>query len=215
MSNNNRLLLFKNYDVSSTSYIYGRYSPPIQAPKYLTTSGSSTTVSELNSGDNVFAGYGVGDLLHVEVDGAVTTRRITSVASIPDSVTVNSAVNWQNGTTGRAFSFQRFSVGTGADTGWFSIWDYDPSGRVVTISIETINATSLDFIIEGRIRGNPVSSRLWSQSYTAVTTITATVALTAIPVTELVDEIRVGVKVNTDGGAQDLTVQFLGTPAVH
>lgn len=211
----NRLLLFKNYNVASTDYIYGRYTPPIQAPKYLKTSGSSTTVSELNTGDDVFAGYGIGDLLHVEVDGTVTTRRVTAVGSIPDSVTVNSAVDWENGGAGRAFSFQRFSVGTAATDGWFSVWDYDPSGRVVSISIETINATSLDFIIEGRIRGNPVSSRLFSQSYTAATTITATVALSTIPVTEMVDDIRVGVKVNTDTGAQDLTVQFLGTPLVH
>jgi hypothetical protein len=209
-----RLLLFKNYNVASTDYIYGRYSDVLNAPKYLKTSGSSTTVSEKNAGDDVFDGYGVGDLLHVEVDGTWTTRRITSVSGAPDSVTVDTAVDWENGGAGRAFSFQRFSVGTAATDGWFSVTDYASDGRVVQISIETINATSLDFIIEGRIRGNPVSSRLWSESFTAATTITATVALSAIPVSEPVDEIRVGVKITTDGGAQDLTVQFLGTPRV-
>lgn len=209
MSNN--VLICRNYDISATSYTYPRLSELINSRKYLTTSGSSTTVSELNASDDTFAGFGVGDLIDVEVDGAHTLRTVTNAGGVPDSVTVDTAVDWSNGGAGRAFSFRRFSNGTAITDGWFSVVDY--SKRAVQIVVTTINATSLDFTIEGRIRLSGATTVLWSKSYTAAnTTPSTTGGPDIINVSEGVDDLRVGMKVSTDGGAQSVTVVFRGEP---
>ncbi len=195
--------LFNAYSVTPTSYTYGYLSDPLNSPKHLITSGNSTTVSELNATDDSFAGFGVGDILEVSVDGTVTTRTVTSVSGIPDSVTVGSAVNWQNGTAGRAFSFRRFSSGTAADSGWFSVADLEE--KLVQINVTAFSATSVDVTIEGRVMAGPtpVSTTIFSKSYTAT-------GGDGIPIVEDYDQIRVGVKVTTSGGTNTLSAFFAG-----
>jgi len=199
-------LLFRNYDVPDTSYTYGYLSDPINATKYLITSGSSTTVSELNSGDNVFQGFGTGWTLEVNVDGTWTVRTITSVSGAPDSVTVNSAVNWQNGTAGRAFSFRQFISGQTASDGWFSVSEF--RDKAIQIYVTTLNfATSINATIEGRIKAGDSlkATTIWSKSYTASATTDI------IEIAETVDEIRLGFKgVGTDNGVSSVSAYFKG-----
>jgi len=199
-------LLFHNYDVADTSYTYGSLSNPISATKYLTTSGSSTTVSELNAADNVFQGFGVGWIIEVNVDGATTVRTITSVSSAPDSVTVDSAVNWQNSDAGRAFAFRQFANGTGASDGWFDVGNLDE--KTLEVYVSTFNAgTSIDVTLEGRITAGPTlqASTIWSKSYTAAA------QNDIIPIIEDVDQIRVGFKLTgSDNGTNLVFAYFKG-----
>ena len=200
-------LLFHNYDVADTSYTYGYLSDPINSPKFLKTTGSSTTVAELNATDDTFAGFGVGDIIEVRVDGTVTVRTVTSVASIPDSVTVGSAVDWQNGTAGRAFSFRRFSSGTGAGAGWFRVGEFEE--KVLEVYISTFNvATSIDVTLQGRITAGPTLQpvTIWTKSYTAAA------QGDALPISEDVDELRVGFKLTgADTGLNEVYAYFRGS----
>lgn len=196
----NKRLLFRAYDVTSTSLIYGLLSDLIQGSGYVKTSGSSTTVSELNSTDNVFQGYANGDVLYVNVDGTWAARTITDAALAPDSVVVDSAVNWQNGTAGRMHYVRHFTSGTTASDGWFPVSsDEDKS---VEVSVDTINATSIDVSIEGRINGG-TKAVLYAKNYTA-----AGADVFVIP--ENVTEMRVGFQVNTDAGVQSVSATYKG-----
>ena len=198
-------ILFRNYNLSSTSLIYGTLGTLINSPKYLKTTGSSTTVSELNTTDDTFEGYGVGDVIAVNVDGTWTLRTVTAVGSIPNSVTVDTAVDWQNGTAGRAFSYRRFTGGTAATDGWFPVsGDVD---KAVEVSIDTINATSIAVSIEGRINGG-TAAVLYSKTYTA-----AGADVFVIP--ENVTELRVGFIIDTDGGTQSCNAVYKASPRAY
>jgi len=79
---------------------------------------------------------------------------------------------------------------TGADDGWYSA-DYDDV--LVGIYVGTLNATSVDYRIEGRGAGNYTDAiDLYSDSLTATSG-----AAEAINIVEKVKEIRVGLKITT------------------
>lgn len=193
--------LFRQYDIEATSYTYGTLSDLLQAPKYLKTSGSSTTVSENTAGEAVFDGFGVGDVLYVNVDGTWTARPITSVAGAPTSVTVATAVDWSSG---KAFYFRRFTTGTAAGSGWFPVADF--AEKSVNVELATIGATSIDVSIEGRINATATASVLYSKNYLAATAPAADI----FAIGEHVTEIRVGFKANTPGTANSVTANFFG-----
>ena len=201
-----KLLFSSLYDLADTAYRYGVYSDPINSPKYLKTTGSSTTVAELNTTDDTFAGFGAGDLIHVNVDGTVTTRIVTATGSVPDSVTVNSAVDWQNGTAGRAFSFRRWQNGTAATDGWFRVAEFDD--KSVSVRYTTKNAASMDVIIQGRLNGGALIT-LYTKNYTAATDGTLGSG-DVFKIVELVDEIRVGAQITTDSAANNVEISFKG-----
>lgn len=195
-----KLLFSSLWDLADTSYRYGVYCDYESAPKYLITSGSSTTVSELAAGDDTFQDRANGDILSVCVDGANTRRIITDATLAPDSVVVGSAVDWENGGAGRAFSYAKWLNGTAATSGWFRVADFN--AKNVVIEWVTKNATSADVTIEGRVNGsNPIT--IYTKNYTAV-------GEDGVNVTEQWDEIRVGVKLNTDTGANNFNIQFIG-----
>lgn len=193
---------FAAYDVASASAIYGIYGLPVQSPKPLKTTGSSTTVSEVAAADNPFAGFVIGDLITVvRPNGLVEQRRVTSVAGIPDNVVVDTAVNWDLA-AGFQFSYQRFTVGTGANIGWWPVGNCDEKDLVITVT--TFAATSITFTVQGRQLG----------AYGAITTTIYTRTFVAagnepVPVVEHMDDLRVGVEVAGDVGVQSVSATFL------
>jgi hypothetical protein len=194
-----KLLLFSElHDFADTSYRYGVYTGVNTGEKFIKTAGSSTTVTENTSGDAVFQGFAAGDLIHTKAgaDGAWSTRILTAVASAA-SVTVNAVITL---TGGKAWSYQKWINGTTASDGWFSV------ANLVDKSVEfewvTKNATSADVSIEGRIAGGGAAV-LYTENFTAV-------GKEIYPITETVDEIRVGIKINTDAGTNNVRASFRG-----
>ncbi len=192
-----KLLWSELWDIADTSYRYGVYGEVQTGQNYIKTSGSSTTVTEANSGDGTFQAFAAGDLISVKAgaDGAWSTRILTAVASAA-SVTVNSAITL----AGNAWSYRKWYNGTASTDGWFSVRDY--STKSVQWQWVTDNATSATFTLEGRIHGG-TGSELYTQTFTAVGS-----ALIAVP--EWCDEIRVGAKIDTDGGVNAVKVTFSG-----
>ena len=197
-----KVLFSPLYNLGDTAaYRYGVYCDFVNANKYLTTSGSSTTVSELNTGDNVFQGFANGDILSVNVDGTHTRRIITDATLAPDSVVVGSAVDWQNSDAGRAFSYAKWLNGTAATDGWFRVAEFD--SKLVTAEWVTDTAASLDVTIEGRVNGStPIT--IYTHNFTAITDFEY------VNIVEPWEEIRVGAKITTDAGTNVVNIQFIG-----
>lgn len=195
-----KLLFSSLYDLADTAgYRYGCYGQVLTGEKAIKTSGASTTVSENASGDAVFQGFANGDLIHTKAgaDGAWTTRIITDATLAPNSVVVNSAVTLASPTF---WSYQKWFNGTGATDGWFSVADMND--KSVEFEWVTDNAASVDVVIEGRINGGGAAV-LYTENFTAV-------GKEVYPITETVDEIRVGCKITTDGGANNVRASFRG-----
>lgn len=117
------------YDVDSGTLNYcvmrgyggDPFAGPIPGPSRIETSGSSTTVTEVTTGDNPFNDLAVGDTIIVDRgQGNVDTVVVVAKASAA-SITVSSAVNWENGTTGRSWSWYDQTCGTGATNGWINV----------------------------------------------------------------------------------------------
>lgn len=194
---------FANYDVATVAPgIYGIYGLPVQSPKPLKTTGSSTTVSEVAAADDPFAGFVIGDLITVvRPNGLVEQRRVTAIGAIPDSVTVDTAVNWDLA-SGFQFSYQRFTVGTGANTGWWTVGSCDEKDLI--LSVTTINATSITFTVQGRQLGayGVVTTTIYTRTFVAA-------GNEPVPVVEHMDDLRVGVEIAGDVGVQAVSATFL------
>lgn len=195
-----RRTMFVNYDIASGTATYGLYGTPVQSSKPLKTTGSSTTVSEVTASDDPFAGFVIGDIITVvRTNGTVDKRRVTAVGSIPDSVTVDTAVDWSGSFQ---FSYERFNVGTGANTGWFPIGSCDE--KEITLSVTTLNATSVTFNVQQRALG--AYGAVVSDIYTRVFTATGN---DPVPVVEHGDDMRLSVLVTGDAGVQAVSATFL------
>lgn len=194
-----KLLWSSRMDVADTSYRYACYTDVMTGEKFIKTSGSSTTVAENATGDAVFQGFANGDLIHTKAgaDGAWSSRVITDATLAPTSVVVDTAITL---TGGKAWSFQKWINGTTATDGWFRTAGLKE--KAVEFEWVTKNATSADVSIEGRINGGGAAV-LWTENFTAVGK-----KIYAIP--EHVDELRVGVKINTDAGVNNFKVTFGG-----
>lgn len=100
-------------------------------------------------------------------------------------------------------------AGTGANTAWVNAKGL--RNKVIVVDVNTINATSLDIRIEARweIGGDDANGyttgEIFTRSYTATTDVGDIIVLP-----ELGDEIRVGLKLTADGGAQDIDI-YLAT----
>jgi hypothetical protein len=91
------------------------------------------------------------------------------------------------------------STGSAVEDGWVTV--AGESNRSVQINIDTINATSLDFIIQGRNRGQTVAAQIWPATGDRAETTTGSFI---VQVPDSIYELRVGVKVDTDTGAQNV-----------
>lgn len=215
---NQTVPLVSGYNVASTSYIYcvtadaaGRvWSGGEVGPGKLTTSGSSTTVTGVDSSADVFLSIAVGDELLINLDGVMERRYVTARASA-DSITVNAAINLgdgRQGTAGYGFSWRRLTCSTDATHGWIPVRGL--SEVTFIFALETINATSIEAIIYCRHNSsNSVGVEAWSESYTAAGGDIVT--LRGSPKDGIkFDACRFGVKVTGDGGNQSLTVTVGG-----
>lgn len=199
-------ILTYNYDLTSTSYIYctytGKNGDPwgdaggIPSPANVKTTGSSTTVDALTASTNPFAQVAVGDLLIFRYGGTNYQRRVTARASA-DQLTVDTAIDL--GTAGVPFEFYRAACGTTASDGWLDVNLFYNLTFVRTIT--TINATSIDSQVECRQNLNPTAAVIIDTK-----NATATGAYAVTLYAGAWDACRLGMKINTDTGAQSITV---------
>ena len=196
---------FKDYDVASAGYTYGKFAAQFQSlPKPAKTSGSSTTTTDVATGDNFATPLGVGDELY-EPSGNL--RRFVTAKADDTSITVSSA--WNLGSTGKNLQFRKFFSGTTSTDGWIDVSNL--TDVTVYLQVDTINATSVTFTIEGKVPGSAPATIYTTAAQTAVTVNTEGVSsLAPIKIAENLAQIRIGVKVNTDGGVQSVSARVYG-----
>jgi len=186
------------YDVASTSYIYCTTSALKPGTANIETSGSSTTVTAVSG--TPFESLAVGDDIQVTLAGVATRRRLTAKASAI-SVTVDSAINLDVD-NGYGFQWNDVTCGTAATNGWIPVSGL--RNKAVQINLDTINAASIEWKIQGRVKGGATAADITNEtSWTA-----ANAQVVVIP--EELDAIRVGVKVTTDSAAQSFSAYFQG-----
>ncbi len=98
------------------------------------------------------------------------------------------------------------SASNGADDAWVTL-----SGMprpMVVVDVDTINATSLDVRIEGRVRVGGLSSGTAIDMVLLEKSYSATNVGDPIIIGEAIDELRVGVKVTGDSGTQSITISL-------
>lgn len=96
------------------------------------------------------------------------------------------------------------ATGTADDDGVVTVAGASP--KAIQVEVDTFNATSLDFVIQGRLLG---AENQWAQIWPA----SGDHAVTAIgsfivQVPDWVNQVRLGVKIDTDTGAQNVDVVF-------
>lgn len=204
--------LVSAYDLTSTSFIYCTMDKPSPGQGSITTSGSSTTVTETTtSNPDPFEFVAVGDVLGFTLaDGGVTERTVTARASSV-SITVNTAVTIP--AAGVGFQINKLRCGTAATDGWVSVVGVVDKNWV--INLVTINGTSIDFKVECKVNfPNAVAVQVWpppSPASGSCNTGNFTAAGNCA-VSDLTpwNACRVGMKLNTDSGAQSITSSYIG-----
>jgi len=218
--------LFYKYDIGATSYTYctyaGRGGDPFAAPypghDLITTSGSSTTVTEYVASSGPFDVLSVGDILVVFTAGQPTTpnyRLVTAKASSA-SITIDTAITLSS--TGNSWTYLKQSCGTGSTSGWIPAGS--DGGKIITWQVDTINATSIEVTLQGRAGGVnsnaqtlfPVTGATGTSCQTGSTTGTITCTIGDIWAWS---DIRFGVKVTGDAGAQSVTVTYQGRKSLN
>lgn len=136
------------YDLDATDPTYcvttGQNGNPWSPPRVgvgvsgtsgnIKTSGSSTTVTEVTTDSLPFTLLAVGD--QIFVNGNV--RYITAKAS-GASITVNSALNIENGGSGYPFTWNDVACGTTASDGWIPV--NGASVIKIAIQVDQLNVT--------------------------------------------------------------------------
>lgn len=145
---------------------------------------SSTTVTGT---DDVFAGMAVGDLLYFRDENTVTIRKIVTYTST-EEIVVDSAVTLTGATT--ALRWRDVTCATTATAGWIDVGGFEEV--VVQLDITTLGSTSITMTVQGKIAGGTGGALFTTSALTATGT-------TFYIITEPVDSIRVGLKVDTDG----------------
>lgn len=82
--------------------------------------------------------------------------------------------------------------GTDATDGQYYVRNY--AEKTIQVRIPTLGSTSIDFRIEGRVQGSSNWAEVYYKNFSSATTVDE-----LIMVTEHLDYLRVGLKVNTDG----------------
>lgn len=188
-------------DVTGTSYTYCKLvagSDPFGTanvgPGTIKTTGSSTTVDEAVASTDPFAQISVGDMIVVQIGSTVYRRAVTAKASAAQ-ITVDTAITL----TGNAWSWYKQVCGTGAEDGWF---DASAAYQINVITdVATINATSIDVSVECRANG--------SVATVGTRAITTTGVYSDILLAVVWDDCRVGYKLTTDTGAQNVTSYYV------
>lgn len=201
--------LVDNYDVTTAGYTYlffgdrnsaitkstGVWGPGTAVARPF--SSSTTTLTSVGSLDS-FIGLAVGDLLLITIDGVENERTIATFTSA-NEVVVNAALSSE--VTSQTFRFKKRRTGTAATDGWFYVGDLDHFN--VQFEVATINATSLTATLECRVSKFGAANTLFEQTFTAV-------GAESVSVSTSQEECRVGWKIDTDGGAQNVAVYING-----
>lgn len=105
--------------VSASAYIYCASGEYVQGSGRVITSGSSTTITTVNSTSG-FGPLRAGDELFFIISG-VETRRVISAVASTSSLTVTAAVDLSAlGAGGYMWKYRRVSCGTTASDGWLT-----------------------------------------------------------------------------------------------
>lgn len=138
---------YKNYDLDSTSFKYGKLLEPIQGVRAFKTNGASTTLVAYTANEAPFREVSVGDVIvWNERDGAAVVRKVTSKASDDEIGISGGNVNL---TVVNAWWHQRWRIGTAASDGWHLV--HMMSARTLFVDIPTIAAAGgVDMQVEGR-----------------------------------------------------------------
>lgn len=170
----------------------------VGSPLLIVTAGNVVTTTAKTASTAPFRGIDVGDEIKLALDGVPTYRYVATNAD-DDTITVDTA--WDLGTTGRSFYWRELVCGTGANDGRIIV-GAGAQQVVFDISIAAFNATSLNFIVEGR---NPGAGTAWTPIDTKDYTATGGGAI----VVNLLrfNEYRLGVKVTGDTGANTTTAK--------
>jgi hypothetical protein len=134
------------------------------------------------------------------------------------ALTLTAAADWTGGFTWR---FRKPTCGTGAENGWLSV----ANGYKVTIKWQatTINATSVGYTVECRdnydsdgaavtVWPDPANSASTDQCKSGTITTAGATSRCSLVVQGGWDQCRVGFKVNTDTGVQDVSAFLNVTP---
>lgn len=213
--------LVSGYDLAATSYIYcsttdntGKvwgWGSSVAVP--VTTSGASSTVTAVSASSGPFTNVAIGDELTFNVDGVIYYRYVTGRASA-DSITISgfptATINLgdgKRGTSGYTFWYRTRTCSSADTAGWIPV--RDRLHVTFIVSVETINATSIDTTLYCRSGGSyqtPV--QVSTKNYTAAggEVITLTGGMGGIKI----DSCRMGLKINTDTGANSVTVTVEG-----
>lgn len=207
--------LVDEYDVTTAAYTYfvfgdrnalvtttpvtGVWGPGTAVAFKAVTSGSSTTVTSNTAGQKPFQGLAVGDLLIFPQTAAGDDKEVVITTwTDAENIVVSSALTLTGGYT---FRFKKKLTSQSAGAGYFSVQGFDHFN--VQAVVETINATSLTFTLECRVSKYGSANTMYEKTFTAA-------GSDQVAVSTNNEECRVGWKIDTDGGAQDVAVYING-----
>lgn len=216
--------LVRNFDVPAAGYTYvvfgsrngdinfnpipGVLGDGTAINKPIKTVGSSDQFSAVTA-NAPFQGMAVGDLLifpqvvtSPAAVGVIEAERAIIVFTDANNVQVDAQLNLSR-VGGYTFRHKKRYTTTSADQGYFDVSGFD--NFTIQAEVNTLNATSLDFILECRNSpyGRGHSESTWTKNFTAVGSF-------QIHVTSRQDQCRVGWKFNTDTGVQSVATYFHG-----
>ncbi len=174
------------------------------------TVASSTTITAVTAGTAPFDNMVAGDLLifdFVKAGSASNTadQREVVIVSVTsdDEVVVSAVINLSDRTAGYKFRMKKRYSSTSADRVYFDTSMF--TQMVFQADVETLSATSLDFIVECRARkyGLSFSDSTWTKNFTAA-------GSAQVVITSRQEQCRVGWAFNTDTGVSDVATHFLG-----
>lgn len=196
-------------DVTGASYTYcklvGYGGDPFargnEGRGRIKTTGASTTVDEATAGENPFTEVAVGDMILVQIGSTVYRRAVTARASAAQ-ITVDSNITL----TGNAWTWYRQQCGTGAEDGWLDASRFYQLN--VVYQVDTINATSIDRSLECRLGGGTATVVADATSGGSWTVMTSAKNYSDVILGGVWEACRIGLKINTDTGAQKVTVYY-------
>ena len=190
---------YRAYNLASTSLVYQKIGDACQGYGGIKTTGSSTTVTAVDTAVRPFAVLAVGDLIDIFQPMTAVISRAVATKTSDNEITVSGAAITLAGTA--AWQFRKVSSGTGASDGWQSFLDAQMGGTPVNLQIDypTLAATGgLDISIEGKgYEDSPITVVL-TKNYAS-----ASAAGDTIAIEEHWPFLRVGVKASSDATGTD------------
>lgn len=221
------------WDLTGTSFTYPRYctSPATAATsagvetcpgpgvspvdgngttKAATTAGVATTTVTAKNSNSPFLNMAVGDLIIfnnpriILSTGAVAGPQMRVITTFTNANTIVVDSNITIDDPGVTFRWWRFIQGTTAEDGYIAF----PSHGNLTIHalVDTLNATSLDYIVQCRMCIN--DRCLTPVNITASTNIIVATPIEVSITNKLENQCRIGMKLNTDAGVQSISIAF-------